>query len=398
MTSPMRRLLLLALIALPLASCPKPAKAKNVVIEELPKDPYEQAKKTLDTVYRAIEALDPEKMEAVLAPDVVAFGLGPNDFYTDRTAVIEELRREFIPFNLRGDQLKVFWTRPRIALDDSGEGGWLHDLPRFQRLRDSGRDQFWSLRLTAHFIRQGPEHYVIDAMHLSMGFPDTELYADKADRKLNPPMDLGEGGNGKGTSELLDLTKKMLADIGVKVDHTSDLDEVALIGTDVADVFEGGAAFKALVKPRLAELKKSNAGTYAIEGNTRARLSPGGNSAWLAATVVLTVKEGKKDKRLPPFRALWIFEKEKGFWNLVSDHQSLGLKMEQREPVSRADLPLQSEMKLSFKHKEAPNGFSSTGFTSDGGEAPSSELKSSRSGLGTPRIDSAPAKQRDGGN
>jgi len=382
--------LIYACAALALASCPKPQKAKNVIIEEMPKDPIDQATKTLDAVYRAIEALDPDKMEPLLAPDVVAFGVGPNDFFTDRAAVIEELRREFIPFNLRGDQLKVYWSRPRVALDDSGQGGWLHDLPRFQRLKDNGKEQFWSLRLTAHLVRQGAEHYVIDALHLSMGFPDAELYADKADRKLVPPMDLGEGGNGKGTGELIDITRRMLADIGVKVEHTSDLDEVALIGTDVADVFEGGAAFKALVKPRLAELKKSNAGTYAIEGPTRSRLAPGGESGWVAATVVLTVKQGKTEKKLPAFRALWIFEKEKGLWNLVSDHQSLGLKLEQRDPLMRSELPKLDDQKEPFKHKQMPGA-----ATADGGTAPPSQgegFQPTRTELRSPKIDPAPAK------
>ncbi len=129
---------------------------------------------------------------------------------------------------------------------------------------------------------------------------------------------------------------------------------MALIGTDVADVFEGGAAFKALVKPRLAELKKSNAGTYTIQDGPRSRLAPGGESGWVAANVVLTLKQGKATRKLPPFRALWIFEKEKGVWALVSDHQSLGLKTEQRDPSLRSELPRLDEMKQRYQHKVRP--------------------------------------------
>ncbi len=104
----------------------------------------------------------------------------------------------------------------------------------------------------------------------------------------------------------------------------------------------GGKAFKDLVTPQLAQIKKSNTFVYKIEGGPRAKLAAGSKSGWVAATVTLRVGEGKKARTLVPFRALWIYADEKGVWNLVSDHQSLGLKAEQRtatrqEPAPGAD-------------------------------------------------------------
>ena len=72
----------------------------------------------------------------------------------------------------------------------------------------------------------------------------------------------------------------MLDDIAVKVERTSDADEVVLIGTDPTDVFEGGAKFKQLARPKLPELKRA-AFTLKIEDGPRARLAPDHQSAWV---------------------------------------------------------------------------------------------------------------------
>lgn len=326
------------LFVLALTTCAKPPPPKRVLIEDDPPDPTGQVKKLLKDAYAAIEALEPERLDTLMASDIVVFGLGPSDFFTQSQPVLEHLRQELLPFGLRGDSLKVIYTRPRIGIAEGGDSAWLHDLPRFERVRSSGRSQYWSPRITAHLVRSGKDSWKIDVIQVSLGFPDVELYAAGSEKKLIAPEDPG-AAKGPDSEQLIGLTKRLLDDIGVKVDRVSDRDEVALLGTDQADVFEGGKAFKDLVKPQLAQIKKANTFVYKIEGGPRAKLAPGLKSGWVAATVTLRVGEGKKARTLVPFRALWIYAEEKGLWNLVSDHQSLGLKNEQRTATKEEDLP-----------------------------------------------------------
>lgn len=324
-------------LALALMACAKPPPPKRVVIEDNPPDPTGQAKKMLKDVYTAIELLEPDRIEKLITSDVIAFGLGPSDFLNQAPAVLEHLRQELLPFGLRGETLKVIYSKPRIGIAEGGTSGWLHDLPRFERIRPGRSSQFWSPRITAHLVRNA-DSWQIDVAHVSLGFPDTELYAPLSEKKLVAPEDPGVA-RGPDSDELVGLTRRLLEDIGVKVARVSDREEVALLGTDQIDVFEGGKAFKDLVKPQLAQIKKSNTFVYKIDGGPRSKLGPGKKSGWVVATVTLRVGEGKKARTLVPFRALWIYADEAGVWNLVSDHQSLGLKTEQRTATKEEDLP-----------------------------------------------------------
>ncbi len=330
----MRTFLLCALL---IGLCAKPPPPKKVVIEDDPPDPIGQAKKALKDAYSAIEALEPERLEKLITADVIAFGLGPSDFLNQAPAVLEHLRQELLPFGLRGETLKVIHSKPRIGIAEGGSSAWLHDLPRFERVRPGRPSQYWAPRITAHLLRSG-ESWQIDVVHVSLGFPDTELYAAGSEKKLIAPEDPGVL-KGTDSDQLVGLTRRLLDDVAVKVARISDRDEVALLGTDQADVFEGGKAFKDLVRPQLAQIKKSNTFVYKIDGGPRSKLAAGGKSGWVAATVTLRVGEGKKARTLVPFRALWIYAEEKGVWNLVSDHQSLGLKAEQRTATKDEDLP-----------------------------------------------------------
>jgi ketosteroid isomerase-like protein len=330
------RLLLLVLV---FATCAKPPPPKRVLIEDDPPDPTGQVKKLLKDAYGAIEALEPERLEKLLTTDVVAFGFGASDFFSQPGPILEHLRQELLPFGLRGDTLKVISSKPRVGIAEGGQSAWLHDLPRFERIRQGGKSQYWSPRVTAHLIKSGKDSWQLDAVHVSFGFPDAELYAAGSERRLLAPVDPGTA-KGPDSEQLIGLTRRLLDDLAVKVARISDRDEVALLGTDPTDVFEGGKAFKELVKPQLAQIKKSNTFVYKIDGGPRAKLAAGLKSGWVVATVTLRVGEGKKARTLVPFRALWIYAEEGGVWNLVSDHQSLGLKNEQRTATKEEDLSL----------------------------------------------------------
>jgi hypothetical protein len=119
------------------------------------------------------------------------------------------------------------------------------------------------------------------------------------------------------------------------VNGVADRDEVLLLGTDPGDVFEGGRTFKDFARPRLAELKKAPF-SLKMDGGPVARIT--GRSAWVLATVQFTLGKGKDQKRLTPFRALWVFSEKNDLLDLVLEHQSLGLKPEQRKPGTADEL------------------------------------------------------------
>ena len=331
------------------------------MVEDDPQDEPSKVKKVLKDAYAAIEALESDRIEKLLAADVVAFGLGPSDFFSQAGPLLEHLHQELIPFGLRGEELKVIYTRPRIGIADGGKSAWLDDLPRFERVRSGKASQYWAPRLTAHLIKDG-DSWKFDVIHVSLGFPDTELYAPNSEKHLVAPEEPGLA-KGPDSDQLVGLTRRMLDDISVKIDRISDSDAVALFGTDASDAFEGGKAFKDLVRPQLAQLKKANTFLYKIQGGPRSKLSPGGKSGWVAATVTLRVGDAKKGRTLVPFRALWIYAEEQGVWNLVSDHQSLGLKSDQRLPTDKADLPRPEAAKPAPVHPSSPDAGTRDGGT-----------------------------------
>jgi hypothetical protein len=300
-----------------------------------PKTPQQEVRAVIDEAYAAVRALEPERLGPLLAPDVLGLGLGPLDVFTTREALVEHLRRELMPAGLRGDLLALLSSRPVIGLAEGGASAWFHDLPLFERSRPGKSVQTWAPRITGHLVKeQGSWH--LDALQVSVGFPDDRLYAPGTFATILAPTDPPTRSSA-GSEQLQGLTRRLLDDIAVKIERTSPRAEVILIGTDPADLYEDGAAFKALVKPRLPELKKAVFSTR-LAGGPMAVLAADGKSGFVAATVVLKLGAGKAAKTLPPFRTLWVFAEEKGLLNLVQEHQALALKPEQREPLDVAAL------------------------------------------------------------
>ncbi len=289
-----------------------------------------QVKHRIADLYGVLETQEPERLNDLLTPDVQAFGLGPKDAYTDRESAMDLVRTELIPYGLRGDQFKIDLTAPKIGMALGEESAWFYDFPRFLQVRLEKSPKRWAVRVTGHLVKQ--DVWRFDALHVSFGFPDAQLYAENAVRKLKPPATVA-ADPGLDSDPFVALTKQMLENIAVKIDRTSDADSAVFIGTDASDVFEGGAHFKALARPKLPELKKAQF-TTKLEDGPRARLAHDRKSGWVAANVVLRIGAGKKQVTVPTFRALWLFAEEKigekDVWSLVSEHQSLGLQPDQR--------------------------------------------------------------------
>lgn len=322
---------LLVTAALLLALCEKKPPPKP---PPPPPDPKEELKAAVTELYGALEHQEPERLNAVLTADVMAYGLGPKDTFTNRDTLVDAMRTELIPFGLRGDVFKVASSKPVVGLA-SGEGsGWFYDFVRFEQQRSEKSSKYWKARVTGHAIREDGK-WRIDAVHVSFGYPDADLYAPDAAKKLKSPEAAG-ADKGPDSEQVIGLTKRMLDDIAVKVERTGDGDDVVLIGTDPGDVFEGGARFKELARPKLPELKKA-AFSLKIEDGPRAHVAPDKKSGWVTGVVVLRLGKGAKAQALPPFRALWIFAEDKDVWNLVSEHQSVGLPNDLRKPSGADD-------------------------------------------------------------
>lgn len=323
----MRRLTAIALLLL--ATCAKkpPPKAPPP-----PPDPKAELKERVAELYSSLVHQEPERLNALLTADVLAYGLGPKDTFTNRDTLVDAMRTELIPFGLRGDVFKVASSSPHVGLAAGELSGWFYDFPRFEQVRAEKASKLWKVRVTGHALKDDGR-WRFDALHVSFAYPDDELYAADAAKKLRAPETAG-AEKGPDSEQVIGLTKRMLDDLGVKVDRTSDSEDAVLIGTAPADVYEGGKAFKDFARPQLAAAKKGGF-TMKIEDGPRARLAPDKKSGWVSGVVVLRI--GKRV--VPAFRALWVYAEEKEVWNLVSEHTSVGVPNELRKPSSGGDEP-----------------------------------------------------------
>lgn len=315
-------------VALVLCACPKVPPPKKVAPPP-PPDPKAEVRELVKTVYSTLETGDPDPLKPLVAPDVMAYGLGPSDTFGQRDPLINFARQELLSISLESEVLRIRSGRVDVGLALGEQSAWFWDLPRVE-YEKKGKTTTWLARVTGHAVKLDGQ-WTIDAVHVSLGVPDEKIYAPDAAKKYLPPADvLAE--RGKDSDELVGLARRILDDVVVKVDRTSERPEVVLLGTGPGELFEGGKAFKDLVKPKLNEIKKA-VFSYKVDGPIRSRLAPGQGTGWVAANVVLRLGAGKKQQVLPPFRVLWVFAEEKGLWNLVSEHQSLALKQELRSPA-----------------------------------------------------------------
>jgi hypothetical protein len=310
-----------------LVACPKARQPK----EATPLLPEVEVGELVRFVYSTLERGDPDPLKPFIAADVMAFGIAPTDTYAQRDPLIHFLRRQLVSIGFETEVLRIRSGRIDVGIADSGQSAWFWDLPRVEHEdKEKGTTTTWLPRVTGHAIKLDGQ-WVIDAAHVSLGVPDEWAYAPDAHRKYLPPADVW-AERGKDSDELVGLARRVLDDVAVKVDRTSDRSEVVLLGTGPTELFEGGEAFKNLVRPKLAEIKKS-VFSYKIDGPVRSRLAPAQSSGWVAATVVLRVGIGKKQQVLPAFRVLWLFAEERGLWNLVSEHQSFALREDIQSPA-----------------------------------------------------------------
>ena len=320
------QLWVLVLVALSCAA--KPEKKEKPRPPPEPTDPISRIKRTVAHSYEAVCTLEPEKLEELVSDQVVGYGFGPVDYIQNRNSLIAEARQQLVPFGLHGDTLRVVKSRPRVGLSSDQMSAWVWDLPQIEQERGGDKGtRIWLPRVTMHLVYEFSS-WRIDGFHLSFGYPDADLYAPEAERALiSPaPLDVNKGPN---SDQAVGLARRLIDDITVKVNRVADSDQVLLLGTDPGDVFEGGLAFKNFARPRLAELKKAPF-TLKMDGGPVARTT--GKTAWVLATVQLTLGKGKDLKRLTPFRAFWVFAENGEMLDLVLEHQSLGLKPEQRKP------------------------------------------------------------------
>ncbi len=312
-----------------LAACAKAPPPKKVV-DAPPPTPKEQVKKLLADAYGALSAADADKLQGLLDKDVVAFGLAPSELSTGRDALVDRLRQQLLPVGLRGDSVRFVRTQPQVALAEGGASAWLWDLPTVE-YEKRGKTSTWLPRVTAHAVKEY-DAWALDAVHVSLGVPDAQVWEPGATRTLVSPSDVPDA-RGEGAEQLVGLARRLVEDYGVRVERASESDAFVFVGSDSTELFVGGRRFKELLKPNLGAIRRSGYSTR-IDGGLRARLAPGGKSGWVAANVVLRRKQGKKEQQATPFRALWIFVEEQGAWNLAAEHQSLALKEEQREAAT----------------------------------------------------------------
>ncbi len=288
----------------------------------------------LAAAYRALESGEADELTALLTTDAMVYGLGPSDTWSSRAETAARLGPHLLPLNLGAQKLSVTESRPGVGLAASGRSGWVFDLPLVTLAGASGASQ-WLPRVTAHAIREG-DSWRFDAVHVSLGVPDELVFAPDAAKLLLPPAEV-VAERGVGAEELVGLTRRVLDDFTVKIQHISDRAEFCEIGSAPTETFEGGKRFRALVMPLLSTITKAGY-SWKLDGGLKARVAPDGQTGWAAGNVVLRIGAGPSAQVLPTFRTLWIYVEEKGGWNLAAEHQSLGVKEDLRTSASEQDL------------------------------------------------------------
>lgn len=338
----------LVLVFLVVAACAKPAPRVTQVVA--PVDPVAQIRAQLEATYTAISQGEAERIAPLLADDVLVYGLGPQDTFNTKEPFITRLGQLLLPLGLGADSLTISDSAPVIGLSAGEESAWLFDFPKAKIVHKSTTSTYLP-RVTAHLLRTN-QRWQIDALHVSLGVADAVVYSPDAPKRLLPPADV-INERGPKSEELVGLTKRLLEDFEVKLERASDRREFVEIGSSPAEVFEVGKKFKELSRPALPAIRKEGY-SWKLDGNLRTRLAPDGKSGWAAGNVVLRIGSGKKQKVLPAFRTLWVFVEERGVWNLASEHQSLGVKEDLREPATPEDLTLWADTRaISKKNAEA---------------------------------------------
>lgn len=316
------------------ASCVKAPPPKKVVEAPKPATPQHAVKALVSDVYAALEKGEADRLQAFFTADAMVFGLGPSDTFNFRDTLIERARQELLPLGLGGDTIAISDSRTEVGLGNGETSAWFYDLPKVTATH-KGEDSTWLPRITGHAVKDG-DRWRVDALHVSLAVSDSLLSKPDANRLLLPPSPVADE-RGADTEELVGLTRRLVDDMAVKVDHASESPGFVLVGTSPVELFEGGKTFKDLVRPSLPAIKKGGY-VWRLDGPLRVRLAPDHQTGWAAGVVVLRIGSGKKAQVLPPFRVLWVYADEKGVWNLVSEHQSLGVKEDLREAADDEQL------------------------------------------------------------
>ncbi len=325
-----------------------PIKEAKVALPSKPLSEQEQVEKLIRQCYRAIEKNEPELLVDLLTADAFAFGLAPSETLSYRDDIVDRIRQELLPLGLKGEEIRVNDKQLLVGMAVGERSAWISDLPRVAIARKKTVDIYYP-RLTAHAVRE-EKGWRLDAIALSFGVTDEELYAPDAAKKFLAPAEVSNE-RGKDSDQMVGTTKRILEDLSLKVDRVSAREEVMLLGTDPSEVYQGGAAFKALVKPRLQEIKRS-VFSYKIDGNIKARVASDGKTGFVAANVILRLGAGKKMQTLPGFRTLWVYEQAGDLWTIVQEHQSLALSPEQRKPASEETQTARAKADKAFAAKK----------------------------------------------
>ncbi|MBI3185862.1 MAG: nuclear transport factor 2 family protein [Myxococcales bacterium] len=323
--------LFVALVAASAIGCARAPPPKREPVEVRPPSPEEQLRKLARRAYAALAEGELESWAGHAAGDAHVFGLGPGDAYVRPESCVEEARRQLIPIGLVGDSLHAKGSEVKVGVAPGGQSAWLWDFPVMEQRGEGGVKGRWKVRLTAHAYLDG-KSWRLDAVHASVGYPNEDLYRPSAGENLGAPAELSNDVP-PDAEPLVEGVKRLVGDPKLKIERTSDRDEVVLIGTDAAEVFEGGKSFKEWARAQLPQLEKAVFSMKLAPG-VRARVAPSGETGWVAGNVVLTLGTGKKALTLPPFRGLFIFLRDGEEWSLVSDHQSVGVPTDLRQPLA----------------------------------------------------------------
>ncbi len=260
-------------------------------------------------LYRQWREGSKERWEDLLSPDSVVLGPGADEVYVG----ISELTRP--ASSGAAAQNSAYVLEPeqiRVGMAARGHSGW-----------------FWAIADPSHEVAESDlqlervsgaaawvdERWSVTQLYVSRPLPNDRLgdYQSTA-----PQLTLLPQRVDPGAAELIDLLQRNLT--AERLDLLPRREDIVVLGTDPAEVFEGATAYLDVFAPLREQIEQAQSSLQVeVVGGIQASLTPDGQTGCLATHLRYAIA----GQQLPITRLAWVFNRLDGAgFSLVCDHHA----------------------------------------------------------------------------
>ena len=248
--------------------------------------------------------------DQLLAPDSVVLGPGADEVYLGRDGTSGSARPGE-PATERPAPAPDIGT-VRVGISPAGQSGWFWGFARSPHGSTGSSAQ---LRVSGSVSRGADGRWTVCHMFVSEAIGNERLGEYQL---LAPTLTLLPQRVRPGAENLVPL---LHANLGIeRLDTLPRRDDIVVIGTDPAELFQGAQAYLDAFAPMRVQLEELQS-TLRVDvvGGIDAALTPDAQTGYLATHLSSTVA----GKRLPTLRVSWVFSRLAGNqFRLVCDHHA----------------------------------------------------------------------------